>query len=134
MRGWFQKKHVFMGGAVRGGRVAGGGARWPTRRAGPSQMIFAECGGLRIPFGRRLRKVRPLALAFFVRGVCRSHAGAGTTSLRLGLKGCAAEDPIPTRLSTTWTRVKIVRPKLMIIPPGSFFRGRLLVRDLTANH
>jgi len=106
----------------------------PTRRAGPSQMIFAECGGLRIPFGRRLRKVRPLAFAFFVRGVCRSHAGAGTTSLRLGLKGYAAEDPIPTRLSTMWTRVKIVRPKLMIIPPGSFFRGRLLVRDLTANY
>ena len=35
------------------GDALGGGARRPTRRAGPSQLILAEGGGLMIPFGRR---------------------------------------------------------------------------------
>jgi hypothetical protein len=52
--------------AARGGR---------PRRTGLSQMIFAEGGGLTIPFGTRLRMVRPPALAFFVGAVGRSKEG-----------------------------------------------------------
>src|SRR5947208_11646228 len=51
------------------------GARWPTRRAGLSQMLSVEGGGLMISFDRRLRMVRPPALLFFVRAACRSKKG-----------------------------------------------------------
>src|SRR5262249_30611813 len=57
------------------GRGGAGGARWLTRRVRLSQMILAEGGGLMIPFGRRLRRVRPPALAFFVPAVGRSKKG-----------------------------------------------------------